>query len=79
MSPGGTRKRRVSPGYSGVWLRDLVFFGTFFLKTKTREDRLSAFTGTFCCEIFVHVYIAHDGISSHDFDVHVCSDVLFIS
>ena len=29
------------------WLHDLRFFGTFFMKTKTREDRLSAFTETF--------------------------------
>ena len=29
------------------WLRDLGFLVLLFLKTKTREDRLSAFTGTF--------------------------------
>ena len=29
------------------WLRDLGFLVLLFLKTKTREERLSAFTGTF--------------------------------
>ena len=29
------------------------FFGTFFLKTKTREDRLSALTRTFCLRVLL--------------------------
>ena len=38
-------KGRVSPGYSGGGSA-ISFFGTFFLITKKREGRLSAFTGT---------------------------------
>ena len=29
-----------------------------------------------CCEMFVHVFIANDGISSHDFDSHVWFNIL---
>ena len=32
---------------SRCWLRDFSFLVLLFLKTKTREDRLSAFTGIF--------------------------------
>ena len=53
MSPRKTWKGRVSSGYSGVGSSISILWYLLFLITKTREDRLSAFTRTFCLRVLL--------------------------